>query len=83
MFLKKLIRVVQLIPALVMGVEGMFGKGEGKSKKAAVLDGMEMTIGVAEAVANRDIIDEKAFREGLEMVNEGYVKIMNATVWKK
>lgn len=79
-FIGKLLGVVKQIPLLVAGAQAIFGKGTGTTKAAYVQNAVSEMIGVVEAVAGKDIMDEKAFVEGLDLIREGVVKVMKASV---
>lgn len=78
-FLQKLIQGIQMVPALIVGIEGVFGGGSGKTKAQKVSDAFGLMIGAAEAVAAKDILDEKMFKEGIQELISAKVKIFNAT----
>ncbi len=82
-FLSKLLRGIAFIPAVVNGIEGLFGSRSGQEKKEAALSFVSAAISMSEAVTQRDIIDEEKFREGLTKVVDGTVQCLNASVWKK
>ena len=82
-FLAKLLKGIAFIPAVVNGVEGLFGGRSGGDKKEAALSFASAALGVTEAVASRDIIDEEKFRDGLGKVIDGAVQCLNASSWAK
>lgn len=69
---------LSLLPYLVQGAEAIHGAKTGPEKKGAVLDLAENAIGISEMISGKEIVDEKLFREGLDQVIEGQVKIMKA-----
>lgn len=50
----------------------------GGKKKDAVIQIIRSSPEIYEMIRNKEIIDEKMFGEGLSMINDGYVKIMNS-----
>jgi hypothetical protein len=82
-FLAKLLRGFAFIPAVVHGIEALFGSRTGSEKKEAALSFVGAAITMAEAVASRDIADEKKFREGLGKIIDGIVDCLNASAWAK
>ena len=82
-FLANLLKGIAFIPAVVNGVEGLFGGRSGGDKKEAALSFASAALGVTEAVASRDIIDEEKFRDGLGKVIDGAVQCLNASSWAK
>ena len=58
-FLAKLLKGIAFIPAVVSGIEGLFGARAGGDKKEAALSFASAALGVTEAVTSRDIVDEE------------------------
>jgi len=75
-FLSKLLRGIAFVPAVVQGIEGLFGSRTGSEKKEAALS-------LTESIANRDIVDEGKFREGLGKIIDGTVQCLNSSAWAK
>ena len=82
-FLAKLLRGIAFIPAVVTGIEGLFGSKSGAEKKESVLSFVSAAISMAESISNREILDEGKFREGLGKVIDGTVQCLNASTWAK
>ena len=82
-FLAKLLRGVAFIPAVVHGIEALFGGKSGGDKKEAALSFVGSALGIAEAITNRDIVDDAKFREGLGKIIDGVVECLNASAWAK
>ena len=82
-FLSKLLRGVAFIPAVVNGIEGLFGGRSGGEKKEAALSFVGAALSMSEAIAAKDIVDEGKFREGLSKVIDGTVDCLNASLWAK
>jgi hypothetical protein len=64
-------------------VEGLFGGRSGGDKKEAAISFASAALGMTEAVASRDILDEDKFKEGLGKVIDGTVQCLNASTWAK
>jgi NhaP-type Na+/H+ or K+/H+ antiporter len=82
-FIAKLLRGFAFIPAVVHGVEGLFGARQGNEKREAALSFVGAALSITEAVANRDIMDDAKFREGLAKIIDGVVQCLNASAWAK
>ena len=82
-FLSKLLRGIAFVPAVVQGIEGLFGSRTGGEKKEAALSFVGAALSMTEAVSSREIVDEPKFREGLGKVIDGTVQCLNASAWAK
>jgi hypothetical protein len=82
-FLAKLLRGIAFIPAIVQGIEALFGSKTGNDKKEAALSFVGAALSLTEAVSQREIIDEGKFRDGLSKVIDGTVQCLNASTWAK
>jgi len=82
-FLSKLLRGISFIPAVVSGIEGLFGTKSGDQKKEAALSFVGSALSMTEAIAARQIVDDGKFREGLSKIIDGTVECLNASVWNK
>ena len=82
-FLAKLLRGVAFIPAVVHGIEALFGNKNGADKKEAAMSFVGAALSVTEAVSNRDIVDDAKFKEGLGKIIDGVVQCLNASAWAK
>ena len=80
-FLSKLLRGVAFIPAVVHGIEALFGGKSGVEKKAAALSFVSAAISFADAVSQKDIADPDKFKEGLGKIIDGVVACLNASAW--
>jgi hypothetical protein len=82
-WLPKLISGLSFLPAIVNGVEGLFGKRSGEEKKNAALTFLEATLSLSEALSNSRIVDSDKFKDGLGKMIDGAVECLNASVWAK
>lgn len=82
-FLAKLLRGIAFIPAVVHGIEALFGSKSGGDKREAALSFVGAALSLTEAIANRDIVDESKFKDGLGKVIDGVVQCLNASAWAK
>jgi NhaP-type Na+/H+ or K+/H+ antiporter len=80
-FLAKLLRGIAFVPAVVQGIEGLFGSRTGAEKKEAALSFVGAAISITDAVANKQIVDENKFRSGLNKIIEGTVDCLNSSAW--
>jgi hypothetical protein len=80
-FLSKLLQGIAFVPSVVTGIEKIFSGRTGTDKRDAALSFVEAAISMADAVANRQIINENQFKEGLGKVIDGAVECLNASVW--
>jgi hypothetical protein len=82
-FLNQLLRGISFIPALVSGIEQLFGSKSGAEKKNAAMSFLESALNTVDAVAARDIVDPEAFKNGVSEIIDGTVKCLNASTWAK
>lgn len=82
-FLGKLLRGIAFVPAVVHGIEALFGGKSGGEKKEAALSFVSAALSMTESIANRDIVDEQKFRGGLSKIIDGVVDCLNASAWAK
>jgi hypothetical protein len=80
-FLAKLLRGVAFIPAIVHGIEALFGGKSGSDKKEAAMSFIAAALSISEAVASKDIVDDGKFKDGLSKVIDGVVQCLNASAW--
>jgi len=80
-FLQKLLQGIAFVPAVVNGIEGLFGNRTGQEKKESAISFVGAALQLTEAVANREIVDEIKFKEGLSKVIDGTVECLNASSW--
>ena len=82
-FLSQLLRGIAFVPALVNGIEGLFGGKSGEQKKVAAMSFLENALSAADAVAAREIINPEQFRTGISMIIDGTIQCLNASTWCK
>ena len=82
-WLPKLITGLSFLPAIVNGIEGLFGKRSGEEKRNAALTFLESTLSLSEALSNRQIVDSDKFKNGLGKMIDGAVDCLNASVWAR
>jgi hypothetical protein len=82
-FLATLLRSIAFIPAVVQGVESVFGGKAGTDKKEAALNFVASALSITEAVTNKDIVNVDQFRSGLGQIIDGTVQCLNASAWAK
>jgi hypothetical protein len=82
-FLSVLLRGIAFIPAIVQGVEGVFGTKSGADKKNAALNFVSSALSMAGAVTNKEIVGVEKFRGGLGQIIDGTVQCLNASAWAK
>lgn len=82
-FLGKLFKVITMLPSIILGVEGLMTGLKGDQKQKTVIDFAGFSLNIAEAISQKDIVDNDAFQEGLKQANDGIVKMLNASVWYK
>jgi len=81
--LSKLLQGLAFVPAVVTGIEKLFSGRTGSDKRDAAMSFIEAAISMGDAVANREIVDEAKFTEGLGRIIDGAVECLNASVWAK
>lgn len=82
-FLAKLLRGISFVPAIVHGIEALFGASNGADKKQSALSFVESALSITDSIANKDIVDPQGFKDGLGKVVDGVVQCLNASVWHK
>ncbi|HYE24136.1 MAG TPA: hypothetical protein VEG32_02950 [Clostridia bacterium] len=82
-FLAKLLKGISFVPAVVHGIEALFGGKTGDQKKQAALSFVGSALSITEAVANREVVDEDKFKDGLGKIIDGVVQCLNASAWAK
>ena len=80
-FLAKLLQGISLVPAIVTGVENLFGAKSGANKKAAALSFVQTALAASDDLAGKNIADPTRFTDGLSKVIDGVVQCLNASVW--
>ena len=80
-FLKLFLRGISLLPSLVQSVEALYGAKSGTQKKDAAIAIVSSSINMADAVSTKQIADAAKFTAGLNMVVDGVVECLNASLW--
>jgi hypothetical protein len=82
-FLSQLLRGIAFVPALVSGIEGLFGNKSGPEKKDAAMSFLQNALNMTDAIAAREIVDPEGFKKGVSEVIDGVVACLNASSWAK
>ncbi len=82
-FLNQLLRGISFVPALVSGIEGLFGGKTGAEKKDAAMSFLESALQTVDAVASREIVEPEKFKDGISKIIDGTVECLNASTWAK
>jgi hypothetical protein len=82
-FVGKLLKGIAFVPAIVHGVEALFGTKAGNEKREAALSFVSSALSLTEAVSSHDIADAEKFKDGLGKVIDGVVQCLNASTWAK
>jgi hypothetical protein len=80
-FLSLFLRTISSLPSLVQGVETLYGAKTGAQKKDAALSIVSSSINIADAVSTKQIADSSKFTAGLNLIVDGVVQCLNASVW--
>jgi hypothetical protein len=82
-FLSQLLRGIAFVPALVSGIEGLFGSKTGAEKKDAAMSFLQNALAMTDAVSSREIVDPEKFKNGISRIIDGTVECLNASTWAK
>ncbi|MEG9433921.1 hypothetical protein [Terriglobus sp. ADX1] len=82
-FLRLFLRGIAVLPSLIQGIESVYGAKTGDQKKNAALEIVSAAVKMADAVANKTIVNADAFSTGLGLVIDGVVACLNASIWAK
>lgn len=82
-FISQLLRGIAFVPALVNGIEGLFGSKSGTEKKDAAMTFLQNALAMTDAVAAREIINPEKFKDGISKIIDGTVECLNASTWCK
>ena len=80
-FLKMFLRSIALVPSLVQGVEALYGAQTGAQKREAAVAMVGSAIHVADALADKTIVDPEKFAAALGTIVDGVVACLNASIW--
>jgi hypothetical protein len=82
-FLAILLQTISFVPSVVNGIEGLFSHRTGTEKKDAASSFLQAALSMSNAVANRQIVDQEKFKDGLGKMIDGAVECLNASAWAK
>ncbi len=82
-FLSQLLRGIAFVPALVSGIEGLFGDKPGTEKKDAAMSFLQNALAMTDQIAAREIIEPEKFKSGISKIIDGTVDCLNASTWCK
>ncbi|HEY9137720.1 MAG TPA: hypothetical protein VIM67_05565 [Terriglobus sp.] len=82
-FLKLFLRGIAVLPSLIQGIESVYGAKTGDQKKSAALEIVSAAVKMADAIANKTIVDADGFSSGLGAIIDGVVACLNASLWAK
>jgi hypothetical protein len=82
-FLKLFLRSIALVPSLVQGIESLYGAKTGPQKKDAALAIVASSLNMADAVSSKQIADAPKFTAGLNLIVDGVVQCLNASLWAR
>ena len=82
-FLNQVLRGIAFIPALVNGIEGLFGSKSGPEKKDAAMSFLQNALAMSDAIAAREIVNPEQFKNGISSIIDGVVACMNSSSWAK
>ena len=82
-FLTLFLRGISLLPGLIQSVEALYGAKSGVQKKEAALAIIGSSINMADAVSTKQIADSEKFTGGLNLIVDGVVQCLNASLWAK
>jgi hypothetical protein len=78
-----ILKVLGYLPALLTGIEGLFGPKSGAQKQSTAISLVGLMFAGIEGISGKDIVDNDKFQEGLKKVIDGTVECLNASVWQK
>jgi hypothetical protein len=80
-FLKLFLRGVALLPAVIQGIETLYGAKTGVQKRDAAIAIVGAAINVADAAEAKTIVDPAKFTAALGVIVDGVVACLNASIW--
>ena len=80
-FLTMFLRTIALVPSLVQGAEALYGAQTGAQKREAAVAMVGSAIHVADALADKTIVDPDKFAAALGTIVDGVVACLNASIW--
>jgi hypothetical protein len=82
-YVSTLLQGISFIPAIVSGIEDIFGERAGVEKKDAAMTFLQAALSMGDAIMTRRIVDEAKFKQGLGEIIDGVVECLNASAWAK
>jgi len=82
-FMAKFLQGIAFVPAIVNGIETLFGGRSGAEKKDAAMSFVTAALQLSDAVTARHIVDEDKFKQGLSSLIDGVVLCLNSSTWSK
>ena len=82
-FVSQLLRGIAFVPALVSGIEGLFGNKPGPEKKDAAMSFLQSALAMTDAIAAHEIVDPEKFKDGISKIIDGTVECLNASSWSE
>jgi hypothetical protein len=79
----QLLRGIEFVPALVEGIEALFGDRPGAQKKNAAMSFLLNALTATDVASEREIADPEGFKDGISRIVDGVVQCMNASSWSK
>ncbi len=77
-FGQKLLKAFSVLPSIILAAENLFGAKSGQTKKEFVDSIISTIIGQIEAIANKDIINDKDFLDNKDKMIEAIVGMFKA-----
>jgi len=79
--LTQLLRGIAFVPALVSGIEELFGNKPGADKKDAAMSFLQNALALTDKVSAREITNPELFKNGISKIIDGTVECLNASAW--
>jgi hypothetical protein len=78
-FVQKLLQGIAFVPTIVNSIEGLFAGHTGEQKKESGISFVAAALQLTESTANREIVDEQKFKDGLSKIIDGTVACLKAS----
>jgi hypothetical protein len=82
-FMGVLLKILGFVPSIIDLVEKLLGPKTGTAKQETAVSLVGNLVTATNTISGKDIVDPNMFQEGLKMVIDGTVKMLNASVWHK